>query len=280
MQADQVGAVLRQLAAGQGLFEGFFQAVELHLGFTVDPHAIEEVLDGPRAIARHHFHQVTRQPAAGGRRLEAQQVHRRATAVRVEQFTTQQGPVVVAGRLPGIHGGLAGQQAQLLLPVTQGVRVAAVDLHRGEQGLCAMFAQPGVQAFGETAEVLVLPVAEAQHRVIQASQARCPAQYLALETAGAVRCFAVAEGADHEQGIVRITQVLLADVRQRLHFYRQACGLQLPGGLPRQLLGKTTLAGEADQPRRRIAGGLHEAFAGILDLAFSCADDPGTASSR
>ncbi|MCY1358915.1 hypothetical protein D9M69_454640 [compost metagenome] len=180
----------------------------------------------------------------------------------------QQGPVVVAGRLPGIHGGLAGQQAQLLLPVAQGVRVTAVDLHRGEQGLCAMFAQPGVQAFGETAEVLILPVAQPQDGVIQASQARCPAQYLALETAGAVRCFAVAEGADHEQGIVRFMQVLLADVRQWLHFDRQACGLQLSGGLPCQLFGKTTLAGEADQPRRRVAGGLHEIFARILDLAF------------
>ena len=226
------------------------------------------MLDRPRTIARQHFHQVTGQPAAGGGGGEAQQVHARTAAVRVEQFAAGQGPVVVAWRLPGVHGRLSGQQTQLLLPVTQGVRVAAVDFHRGEQGLAAVLAQPGVQASGETAEVLILPITEAEHGVVQAFQAQRPAQHFAFEAPGAVRCFAVAEGADHEQRIAGITQVLLADVRQRLNLHRQAGSLQLPGGLPRQLLGKPALAGEADQPGRRIAARLREIFAGVLDLLF------------
>ncbi|MNF73508.1 hypothetical protein D3C84_555110 [compost metagenome] len=42
----------------------------------------------------------------------------------------------------------------------------------------------------------------------------------------------------------------------------------MAGGLPRQLLGKAALTGETDQPCRRVAARLREAFAGVLDLAF------------
>ncbi|MNP81521.1 hypothetical protein D3C76_1799040 [compost metagenome] len=77
-----------------------------------------------------------------------------------------------------------------------------------------------MQAFGESAEVLVLPVTEAEDRIVQALQARRAAQNLALEPPGAVRRFAVAEGTDDEQGIARVLQILLADVRQRLHLHR------------------------------------------------------------
>ncbi|MNQ89496.1 hypothetical protein D3C85_1048050 [compost metagenome] len=202
MQADQMTAVLRQLAAGEGLLQRLRQTVVLNRGPTVDPQAIEEVFDRPRTVARQHFHQVTGQPTAGGWRCKAEQINRRTAAVRVEQFAAGQGPVVVARRLPCIDRRLAGQQAELLLPVTQGVRIAAVDFHRGEQGLAAVFAEPVVQAPGKTTEVLVLAVTEAEYRIIQAFQAQAAAQYLAFETAGAVRRFAIAEGADHEQCVV------------------------------------------------------------------------------
>ncbi|MNG13650.1 hypothetical protein D3C84_973400 [compost metagenome] len=156
------------------------------------------MLDGPQAITRQHFHQITGQPTAGGRGGETQQVHRRAAAVRVHQFAADQCPVVVARCLPGVDRCLPGQPAQLLLPVTQRVRVAAVDFYRREQGLAAMLTQPGVQASGEAAEVLILTITEAQHCIVQALQARRPTQHLAFEAAGAVRRFAVTEGADHE----------------------------------------------------------------------------------
>jgi len=42
----------------------------------------------------------------------------------------------------------------------------------------------------------------------------------------------------------------------------------LSGGLPRQLLGESALAGETDQPGRSLGGRLREALAGILDLLF------------
>ncbi|MNP43085.1 hypothetical protein D3C76_1368840 [compost metagenome] len=85
--------------------------------------------------------------------------------------------------------------------MTQGIGVATVDFHRCEQGLAAVLAQPVVQAVGESAEVLILPVAEPKHSVVQAVEAQRPAQHLALETAGAVRGLAVAKGTDHEQRI-------------------------------------------------------------------------------
>ncbi|VVO20877.1 hypothetical protein PS718_04205 [Pseudomonas fluorescens] len=155
--------------------------------------------------------------------------------------------------------------------MTQGVWVAAVDFHRGEQGLAAVLAQPLMQASGETAEVLILPVAKPEDGVAQVVECGCFGQHLALETTGAVGGLAVAEGADHEQRIVRFAQILFADIRQRLHFHRQSGGLQLASSLPRQLLGETALAGEADQPRRGIAGRRFEAFARILDLLFLAA---------
>ncbi|MNO86688.1 hypothetical protein D3C76_780960 [compost metagenome] len=121
---------------------------------------------------------------------------------------------------------------------------------------------------GEAAEVLILPVAESKHGIVQAIETQRPAQHLAFESPGAVRRFAVAEGADHEQRIARTLQLLLADIRQRLHVHWQTGRLQLAGGLPGQLLGKAALAGETDEPGRGVAAGLGQAFAGVLDLAF------------
>ncbi|MNL03234.1 hypothetical protein D3C87_1237650 [compost metagenome] len=202
VQAHQVAAVFRQLTAGEGLLQRLRETLVFNRGATVDPQAIEEVLDRPRAVARQYFHQVTGQPTASGGRGQAEQIDGRTAAARVELLAAGQGPVVVARCLPGVHRRLTGQQAKLLLPVTQGVRVAAVDLHRGEQGLAAVFAEPVVQAPGKTTEVLVLAVTEAEYCIVQAFQAQAAAQYLAFETAGAVRRFAIAEGADHEQCVV------------------------------------------------------------------------------
>lgn len=199
---------------------------------------------------------------------KAQQVDAGAAAVGVEQQALVQGPVVVGGRLPQVHRRLADQLAQLLLPVAQGVAVAAVDFHRSEQGVAAMLGQPAMQALGKAAEVRVLPVAQAQYGVLEILQGQGAAQHLALEAPGAVRRFAVAEGADHEQRVLGIQQVLLADAGQRLDLGRYAGGLQLPGGLPGQLFGETALAGEADQPGRGIAGVGAQALARVLDLAF------------
>lgn len=52
MQADQVGAMSRQLAGGQGLVKGVRHAVDQHTLAVGQAQPIEEVLDGPGAIAR------------------------------------------------------------------------------------------------------------------------------------------------------------------------------------------------------------------------------------
>ncbi|MNP09792.1 hypothetical protein D3C76_1019110 [compost metagenome] len=52
MQADQMAAVLGQLPAGEGLFQRLRQTLVGNRRATVDPQSFEEVLDGPRAIAR------------------------------------------------------------------------------------------------------------------------------------------------------------------------------------------------------------------------------------
>ena len=80
LKADQVIATGRQLAAGQGLGEGFAQAIHLHLGPGVQRHAIEEGVDPRLAIERQDLHQVTGFPAGRLFRSQAQQVHRLALA--------------------------------------------------------------------------------------------------------------------------------------------------------------------------------------------------------
>ena len=96
---------------------------------------------------------------------------------------------------------MPGELAQLLLPVQQGVGVAAVDFHGGEQWVAALVGQPEMQAPGKAAEVRVLAIAEGQYRVVQALEGQVLAEHAALEASGAVGRFAVAEGADHEQRI-------------------------------------------------------------------------------
>lgn len=268
MQAHQMGAIVRQLAAAQGLFQALFQTVELYWGVPGKPQALEEVLHQPQTVARHDLHQVAGQPAAGAGRLQFQEVDPRAAALGVEQGALAQGPVGEGRGLPQVHRGMAGELAQLLLPVAQGVGVATVDLHRGEQAATALARQPGVQAPGEPAELRVLAIAQAQHRVLQAVEGQLAAQQLALEAPGAVRRLTVTEGTDHEQRPLSAAQVLLAQAGQRADPGTDACGLQLPGGLPGQLLGETALAGKADQPAVGVVGRLFQTLAGILDLAF------------
>ena len=63
MQAHQMGAVVRQLAGGQGLVEGVGQAVDQHAFAAGQAQALEELRNGPGAVARQDFHQVAGRPA-------------------------------------------------------------------------------------------------------------------------------------------------------------------------------------------------------------------------
>ena len=96
---------------------------------------------------------------------------------------------------------MPGELPQLLLPVLQGMGVAAVDFYGGEQRGAALVGQPEVQAPRKAAEVLVLAIAEGQYRVVQALEGQVLAEHAALEATGAVGRFTVAEGADHEQRV-------------------------------------------------------------------------------
>ncbi|CRM85416.1 hypothetical protein [Pseudomonas sp. 22 E 5] len=182
-----------------------------------------------------------------------------------------EGAVFKLRRLPGRCRCVAGELAQLLLPYQQCFAVAAVDFHRREQRRAALVGQPEMQAPGKPAEVFILAITQGQHRVVQAFERQVLTQYAALKTPRTVRRFAIAEGADHEQRVLRLAQVVLTDAAQRLHLHRQTGGLQLPGGLPGQLFGETALAGKADQPGRRVAVVGAEAFAGVAHLAFFAA---------
>jgi hypothetical protein len=219
MQSDQVCAVVRQLARGQSLVEGLRQAFDHHAVGADQAQAVKEMLDGPWVIARQHFYQVTRQPALRRRRCEAQQIDVGTDAVAVDQAASVEGPVFVAGGLPGFSRCLTADVAQLLLPGEQGLGVAAVDFHGCEQWVAALMGQPEVQTPGEAAELLVLTVAQGQYRIVQAFERQILAQHVAFETPCAVGGFTVAEGADDEQGMLRLAQVLAADAAQRLHIH-------------------------------------------------------------
>ncbi len=142
----------------------------------------------------------------------------------------------------------AGHLGQAFLPLAQGRGVAIIDLHRGEQAPRALPLQPALHAPGEAAELLVLAISQGQQGVAQAIEAGGLAKHLAFEAAGAVRRLTVAEGADHEQRLARLGELPGIQARQRFDPHRQPGRLQLAGALPGQLLGKTALAGVADQP--------------------------------
>ena len=107
------------------------------------------------------------------------------------------------------------------MPLLQRDAVGTVDFNRREQRVAAALGQPAVQAFGETAEVLILAVAQRQHRVVQVSQRQGLAEQRALEASGTVGCLTVTESTHNEQGIVALLQILRRDVRQALHTHRQ-----------------------------------------------------------
>ena len=93
-----------------------------------------------------------------------------------------------------------------------------------------------------------MAISQGQHAISEAIQGQGLAHNLAFKPAGAVRRFPVAKSADNKQRVAGVLHVIYSQRGQRLHPYRQAGCLQLPGGLPGQLLGKAALAGEADQP--------------------------------
>ena len=159
-----------------------------------------------------------------------------------------QRPIGERRRLPGCHRLGSGQLGELLLPLLQGGGVGVVHLYRAEGAGGATLAQPGLKPASEATEMRVLAIAQREHRVVQVVQRPRLAQHLALEGAGTVRGFAVAEGAHHEQGATGLLQVAFTQLGQWTDLHRQAGRLQLAGTLPGQLFGETALAGETDQP--------------------------------
>ena len=157
-----------------------------------------------------------------------------------------------------------------MLPLLQCRLVGIVHFHRAERAAGAALTQPCLQAAGEAAEVRILAVAEGEYSVAEVVQRPRLAKHLALEGAGAVGGFAVAEGADHEQRAAGLAKVVFTQFGQGAHLYRHARCLQLPGALPGQLLGKAALAGKTDQPAFAaaiVAGNVASCLAHLALLA-------------
>ncbi len=166
-----------------------------------------------------------------------------------------QGPFGQSGACQRRHvHGCTGDLAQLRMPVRQRLRVDVVQFHRRKQGACTLRIQPLFDTPREPAELRVLAVSQRQHRVGQVRQFQALPQQPTLETACRIRGFAIAKRADHKQRMPGALQCLCIQLRQRAHLHRQAGSLQMPGGLPRQALGKTALAGKRNQPWCRLRG--------------------------
>ena len=262
VQAEQVGEAVRQLPGRQRLAQRLRHPGETDRLAAVDAMGLQPASDPGLGLARQHLEDIAGQPVGGRFAAQPDQIGGRALAAGVEQLAPVQRPQAI--RLRGAAERLgAGQLTELELPVGQRQRIAGIHPHRLEQRARALLPEPAVQALGKTAELRVLPIAEGEHGVAQVRQRQRLAEQVALEAAGAVRRLTVAEGTDHEQGMLRLAQHLPVKARQRLDPHAMARRLQLPGSLPGQLLGETALAGEADQPgarprthrQQRLAGG-------------------------
>ena len=98
----------------------------------------------------------------------------------------------------------------------------------------------------ETAEVVVIVIAQSQQPVVQVRQRQRRAHAASDEAHGAIGRIAFTGGADHKQHATRLCQRIGIEYAQIDQARIHAGQLQTLHGLPRQLLGRAGLAGVGD----------------------------------
>ena len=196
-QAVQLARLVRQLAAAQRLAQR--AAVGQRRG-AVQLQGGEQGGDPLGGLARADLGDIAGLPvrrAAGGCQVQVEQG--RALAAGVQAAASGQAPGLVVGALPVAELGVAGQLAELLLPVAQHRRIGAVGFQAVEQRRGAACPQMPVELPGKGAEPRVLAVAQAEQGVFQAAQVEAGLLQALGEARGMVGRLAVAVGAGHQQ---------------------------------------------------------------------------------
>src|SRR5690606_18659890 len=141
---------------------------------------LQPALHSGRGMARTNLEDVAGLPGVLRWRRQTKQERRRALAARVEQAPLDQRPAL-PGRLIETCRSGASQLAQGLLPAWQCGLVGSSHLEAVDQTVRARKTQPVADPPGETAEMLVLPVAQRQNGVAQLPERHGATEHLALE---------------------------------------------------------------------------------------------------
>jgi hypothetical protein len=126
-------------------------------------------------------------------------------AAWIHEASISESPSIVARRFPVRQIGAVAQDAELMLPIAECTLVAVIDFDDIKQRVRALMSQPLIQAVAERAVVLVLAVAERQHRVIQLFECQRAVEHIANESRRGIGCVAFARRADYEQRVLRLT---------------------------------------------------------------------------
>ena len=144
---DCIGQRLRRQSTyvGQrrhcGASEAIFQQLAANPNIAIERKCSEELVHIDRRILRPDLDDIASTPihrriAAGQRHME----YRPPNAAGIQQYTFGQFPVRVRRRFPIGQIDRTRQRTDLVLPVSQGGRVAVVDLDHVEQWQGALFA--------------------------------------------------------------------------------------------------------------------------------------------
>ena len=181
----------------------------------------------------------------GGRR-EDEVITGVACAAGIDQRPLDQLPGLVLRCHPIGQIRCAGQNAQLMLPVSQRAFIAVIDFDHIEQRHRALTSQPAIEPMTERTEVAVLAIAQCEHAVAQVLERRVCAQHALHETSGSIRRIAFTGRADDEQGTFAVFQALRVQIGERQQTCRPSTA-QRCCGLSGKLLCKSRLACVGDQ---------------------------------
>src|SRR5690606_8719748 len=115
------------------------------------------------------------------------------------EFATFHDAEIMEGlRSPERYSGSTGQLRELLLPLAQGDLIHVVHIDGRKQGLGALFAQPGIEAMAESAEVGEAAISEREQAVLQTLQRRRSAEHTRDETRNGIGRIAFTGGTHDE----------------------------------------------------------------------------------
>lgn len=139
----------------------------IHRLVRIVPEAAQQGFDFGKRMLRADLCNVACAPARSIRPAQAKMKNRRPRTTGVQAGTGIEAPALVGRRLPVGKVATPTDMTQLMLPVAYYAGIAAIGAEQVEQRPGVQFAQAGIEALAEAAEVRVLAITQRQHGELQ-----------------------------------------------------------------------------------------------------------------